>query len=51
MNYSLPQAYELGGIVGRMSTGLLTEKDASKAVQSLAYVLKESVPNSAGAGA
>ena len=51
MNYSLPQAYELGGIVGRMISRLLTEKDASRAVQSLAYVLKESIPNSAGAGA
>ena len=51
MNHSLPQAYELNGIAGRMITGLLTEEDASKAVQSLAYVLKDSIPNSAGAGA
>jgi GAF domain-containing protein len=51
MNYSLPQAYELPGITGRMISGLLSEEDASKAVQALAYVLKDSIPNSAGAGA
>ena len=51
MNYSLPQAYELAVVTGRMITGLLSEEDASKAVQSLAYVLKDSIPNSAGAGA
>ncbi|RDV08081.1 ANTAR domain-containing protein [Arthrobacter sp. RT-1] len=51
MNDALPQAYELAGVTGRMASGLLTEDDASKAVQSLAYVLKDSIPNSAGAGA
>lgn len=51
MKDSLPQAYELAGVTGRMISGLLTEEDASKAVQSLAYVLKDLIPNSAGAGA
>ncbi|WP_176156810.1 GAF and ANTAR domain-containing protein [Arthrobacter sp. P2b] len=51
MNDALPQAYELSGVAGRMLSGLLTEDDASKAVQSLSYVLKDSIPNSAGAGA
>jgi len=32
-------------------TGLLTEEDASKAVQSLAYLLTDSIPDSSGAGA
>jgi hypothetical protein len=41
MNGALPQAYELAGVTGRMTSGLLTEDDASKAVQSLAYVLKD----------
>lgn len=51
MRDTLPQAYELAGATGRMITSLLTEDDASKAVQSLAYVLKDSIPNAAGAGA
>ncbi|WP_458780591.1 GAF domain-containing protein [Arthrobacter sp. D3-16] len=51
MRISLPQAYELTAVTGKMITRLLTEEDASKAVQSLAYVLKDSIPNSAGAGA
>ncbi|MBT2566965.1 GAF and ANTAR domain-containing protein [Arthrobacter sp. ISL-85] len=51
MNHSLPQAYEPAGVTGRMITGLLTEEDAAKAVRSLAYVLKDSIAGSAGAGA
>lgn len=51
MNYSLPQAYELAGVTGKMISRLLTEEDASNAVQSLAYTLRDSIPGSAGAGA
>jgi GAF domain-containing protein len=51
MRDSLPQAYELAAVTGKMISGLVTEKDASKAVQSLAYVLKDSIRNSVGAGA
>ena len=46
-----PLADELAVLTGRMAGGFLTEENASKAVQSLAYVLKDSVPGSAGAGA
>jgi hypothetical protein len=35
MRDSLPQAYELTAVTGKMITGLLTEEDASKAVQAL----------------
>ncbi|WP_461173403.1 GAF and ANTAR domain-containing protein [Arthrobacter sp. Z1-9] len=51
MKDSLPQAYELAGVTGKMISSLPTEEDASKAVQSLAYVLKESIASSTGAGA
>jgi len=51
MDSSLPLANELAALTGRMGGGFLTEENASKAVQSLAYVLKDSVPGSAGAGA
>ncbi|MBT2515528.1 GAF and ANTAR domain-containing protein [Arthrobacter sp. ISL-30] len=46
-----PLASELAALTGQMTGGFLTEENASKAVQSLAYVLKDSVPGSAGAGA
>jgi GAF domain-containing protein len=46
-----PLANELAALTGQMAGGFLTEENASKAVQSLAYVLKDSVPGSAGAGA
>ena len=48
MDNSLPLAHELAG---QALGGFLTEETASKAVQSLAYVLRDSIPNSAGAGA
>jgi GAF domain-containing protein len=51
MENSLPLTNELAALTGGMPGGFLTEENASKAVQSLAYVLKDSVPNSAGAGA
>lgn len=51
MQNSLPLANELAALTARMAGGFLTEENASKAVQSLAYVLKDSVPGSAGAGA
>ncbi|MDQ0769322.1 GAF domain-containing protein [Pseudarthrobacter defluvii] len=51
MDNSLPLTNELAALTGRMGGGFLTEENASKAVQSLAYVLKDSVPGSAGAGA
>lgn len=51
MNDPLRTAYEIAGLTGRMVTGLLTEEDASKGVQALAYVLRDSIPNSTGAGA
>ena len=50
MSNPLPQAYELTGVTGKMITSLLTEEDVSIAVQSLACMLKDSIPNSAGAG-
>jgi GAF domain-containing protein len=51
MDSPLPLANELAALTGRMAGGYLSEESASKAVQSLAYVLKDSVPGSAGAGA
>jgi GAF domain-containing protein len=51
MDDSLPLANELATLTGGMAGGFLTEESASNAVQSLAYVLKNSVPHSAGAGA
>ena len=51
MENSLPLVNELAALAGRMAGGFLTVENASKAVQSLAYVLKDSVPGSAGAGA
>lgn len=51
MDNSLPLANELAALTGPMAGGFFTEENASKAVQSLAYVLKDSVPGSAGAGA
>ncbi|WP_411375034.1 hypothetical protein ACLH0K_01070 [Arthrobacter sp. MPF02] len=51
MSSSLPQAYELATLTSRLTGGLLTAEDASEAVQSLAYVLRDSIPESAGAGA
>ena len=51
MDNSLPLANELAKLTGQPSDGFLTEESASKAVQSLAYVLRDSIPNSAGAGA
>ena len=48
---NLPLANGFAALTGQMASGFLTEENASKAVQSLAYVLKDSVPNSAGAGA
>jgi GAF domain-containing protein len=51
MDGSLPLANELATLTGRMAGGFLTEESAANAVQSLAYVLKDSVPHAAGAGA
>ncbi|MEV7661973.1 GAF and ANTAR domain-containing protein [Paenarthrobacter sp. NPDC089316] len=51
MNNSLPLASELAALAGQTAGGSLTEENASKAVQSLAYVLKDSVPTATGAGA
>jgi GAF domain-containing protein len=51
MENSLPLADELAALTGGMAGGFLSQESASKAVQSLAYVLKDSVPGSAGAGA
>jgi GAF domain-containing protein len=51
MDDSLPLANELATLMGPMVGGFLSEESASNAVQSLAYVLKDSVPRSAGAGA
>lgn len=50
MDNPLPLANELAALTGQVG-GFLTEENASKAVQSLAYVLKDAIPNSAGAGA
>ncbi|WP_171027621.1 GAF and ANTAR domain-containing protein [Pseudarthrobacter sp. NamE2] len=41
----------MAALTSRLTGGLLTAKDASEAVQSLAYVLRDSIPESAGAGA
>ncbi|MDQ0770154.1 GAF domain-containing protein [Pseudarthrobacter defluvii] len=51
MDNSQPLANELARLMGQASSGFLTEENASKAVQSLAYVLRDSIPHSAGAGA
>lgn len=51
MDDSLPLASALAELTGQVAGGFLTEENASRAVQSLAYVLRDSVPNSAGAGA
>lgn len=51
MDYSVSLANELAGLAGRSAQGFLTVENAAKAVQSLAYALKDSVPNAAGAGA
>src|SRR4051812_32891283 len=51
MENSLPLADEFAALTGRMAGGFLTQESASKAVQSLAYILKDSVPGTAGAGA
>jgi len=51
MEYSLPLADELAALTGRMAGGFLTKESASKAVQFLAYVLKDAVPGATGAGA
>lgn len=51
MDYSVSLASELAGLAGRSAHGFLTAENAAKAVQSLAYALKDSVPNAAGAGA
>jgi GAF domain-containing protein len=51
MDDSLPLVEELAALTGRMAGGVLTEENAAKAVQSLAYVLKDAVPGSTGAGA
>ncbi|MBT2566960.1 GAF and ANTAR domain-containing protein [Arthrobacter sp. ISL-85] len=46
-----PLVNELAALTGQLAGGFLTEENAARAVQSLAYVLKDSVPGSAGAGA
>lgn len=51
MDNSLPLANELAALLGPAAGGFLTQETASKAVQSLAYVLRDTIPNSAGAGA
>ena len=51
MPRSIPPASELALLTGLVSSGFLTQENASKAVQSLAYVLKDAIPNSVGAGA
>src|SRR3712207_2668973 len=51
MDNFLPLANELAALGPGAAGGLLTEENASKAVQSLAYVLKDAIPGSAGAGA
>lgn len=51
MDNPLPLAPNLAVLAGQGAGGFLTEENASKAVQSLAYVLRDSIPNSAGAGA
>ncbi|WP_411375793.1 GAF and ANTAR domain-containing protein [Arthrobacter sp. MPF02] len=51
MNNSQPLANALAEVTGQVAGGFLTEENASRAVQSLAYALMDSVPNSAGAGA
>ena len=51
MHSSIPPASELAPLTGLVSGGFLTQENASKAVQSLAHVLKDAIPNSVGAGA
>ncbi|WP_171027567.1 GAF and ANTAR domain-containing protein [Pseudarthrobacter sp. NamE2] len=51
MDASQPLANVLAGLTGQVAGGFLTEENAAKAVQSLAYVLRDSVPRAAGAGA
>ncbi|MDQ0870916.1 GAF domain-containing protein [Arthrobacter sp. V1I9] len=51
MDNPLPLTGRLAALTEQMAGGFLTEEKASKAVQSLAYVLKDSVPNATGAGA
>ncbi|NUP58078.1 MAG: GAF and ANTAR domain-containing protein [Pseudarthrobacter sp.] len=51
MDNSLPLATELAKLTGQVAGGFLTEENAARAVQSLAYVLRDSIPHSAGAGA
>src|SRR3712207_995204 len=51
MEEQLPLANELAALTGQIPGGFLTEENASRAVQSLAYVLRDSIPHSAGAGA
>ena len=51
MDNPVPLASELAVLTGLVSGGFLTEENASKAVQSLAYVLRDVVPSSVGAGA
>ncbi|MBT2565281.1 GAF and ANTAR domain-containing protein [Arthrobacter sp. ISL-85] len=51
MDNSLPLTNEFAALAGDLTAGFLSEESASKAVQSLAYALKDSVPNAAGAGA
>jgi GAF domain-containing protein len=51
MDNSLPLADELVKLTGQAAGGFLTEESASKSVQSLAYALRDSIPNAAGAGA
>jgi len=50
MNGSIPLANELAALGGQ-GVGGITREDASRAVQSLAFVLRDSVPNAGGAGA
>ncbi|MFI2563425.1 GAF and ANTAR domain-containing protein [Paenarthrobacter sp. NPDC018779] len=51
MNDFLPLVNELAALAGTASGGFLTPDSASKAVQSLAYILRDVVPGSVGAGA
>jgi len=51
MDNSQPLASELARLTGQAAGGFLTEENASKAVQSLSYVLRDSIPSAAGAGA
>ena len=51
MDNSQPLASELARLTGQAAGGFLTEENASKAAQSLSYVLRDSIPSAAGAGA